>query len=382
VASLALLLIGLTGMIQVLLFADRVIYGMYGFHINGFVLDLVFTPGRASPRWGQSQHRTDREHWWSSPCWRCRRQPITGRRAAVACQHASARAGCLRAGWVLLAILSFAAGERRRLWLQRRRQLPADPFCQRALPAVSADDLSAELAARLGIKATESILSTDMHIKSSVLSYPLLPLRVEPPARPLNIVWLAVESLRFDLLDPAIMPKLWDFSEQALRLENHYSGGNTTQMGIFSMFYGLYGNYWFPMQAARRSPLLMDVLQQQNYQFSLHTSQSFTYPPFQETVFRENEPGRHACAVRRRPPPWQRDRQNIDDMLRFIDSSRPGETIHDLHVLRGNARQLQFPRPTVSSPGPISKTSTTCPPILLKPDGTDQEPLPQCGAPC
>ncbi|MEF8769655.1 hypothetical protein [Candidatus Accumulibacter contiguus] len=45
------LLIGLTGMIQVLLFADRVIYGMYGFHINGFVLDLVFTPA-GSPRSG------------------------------------------------------------------------------------------------------------------------------------------------------------------------------------------------------------------------------------------------------------------------------------------------------------------------------------------
>jgi membrane-anchored protein YejM (alkaline phosphatase superfamily) len=35
------------------------------------------------------------------------------------------------------------------------------------------------------------------------------------------------------------MPQLWNFSEHALRLEQHYSGGNTTQMGIFSMFYGL-----------------------------------------------------------------------------------------------------------------------------------------------
>ena len=96
------------------------------------------------------------------------------------------------------------------------------------------------------------------------LSYPLVPLRVEPPARPLNIVWLAVESLRFDMLEPAIMPKLWDLSERSLRLENHYSGGNTTQMGIFSMFYGLYGNFWFPIGAARRSPLLVDVLQQPN----------------------------------------------------------------------------------------------------------------------
>ena len=72
------------------------------------------------------------------------------------------------------------------------------------------------------------------------------------------------------------MPRLWAFSNDALRLEKHYSGGNLTQMGVFSMFYGLYGSNWFPMRAAQRAPVLMDVLQQQNYQFALHTSQRFT----------------------------------------------------------------------------------------------------------
>jgi membrane-anchored protein YejM (alkaline phosphatase superfamily) len=82
--------------------------------------------------------------------------------------------------------------------------------------------------------------------------------------------------------------------EQALRLEKHYSGGNLTQMGVFSMFYGLYGNYWFPMHAARRAPVLMDVMQQQDYQFSLYTSQRFTYPAFDKTVF-ANMQARRTC---------------------------------------------------------------------------------------
>jgi hypothetical protein len=38
---LALLAIVTTSLTHVLLFADRTIYSMYGFHINGFVLDLV-----------------------------------------------------------------------------------------------------------------------------------------------------------------------------------------------------------------------------------------------------------------------------------------------------------------------------------------------------
>lgn len=42
---LAAAAVGLTGLTQTLLFADRLIRDMYGFHINGFVIDLVLTPG-------------------------------------------------------------------------------------------------------------------------------------------------------------------------------------------------------------------------------------------------------------------------------------------------------------------------------------------------
>ncbi len=40
------------------------------------------------------------------------------------------------------------------------------------------------------------------------------------------------------MLDPRSMPRLWDFSNRAIRLDNHYSSGNLTQMGVFGMFYG------------------------------------------------------------------------------------------------------------------------------------------------
>ena len=44
-AYVAVTLIALTGLTHALLFADRMIHSMYGFHINGFVLDLVLAPG-------------------------------------------------------------------------------------------------------------------------------------------------------------------------------------------------------------------------------------------------------------------------------------------------------------------------------------------------
>jgi membrane-anchored protein YejM (alkaline phosphatase superfamily) len=333
--TLACVLIGLTGMIQVLLFADRVIYGMYGFHINGFVLDLVFTPGGIASL-GAS-----------------RSTELTATLVVIALLALQAATYLwatrrsrwhLRPGWVLLAILGFAAGERVAYGFSAAANYQPILFASERYPLYLPTTFR-RLASQLGIKA--SVDPADgLHIKSSVLNYPLLPLRVEPPARPLNIVWLAVESLRFDLLDRAIMPKLWDFSEQALRLERHYSGGNTTQMGIFSMFYGLYGNYWFPMQAARRPPVVMDVLQQQNYQFSLHTSQSFTYPPFQETVFAKMNPA-DMHALSEGAPPWQRDRQNIDDMLKFIDSRDKSRPFMTYMFFEGTHANYNFPPESV-----------------------------------
>jgi membrane-anchored protein YejM (alkaline phosphatase superfamily) len=341
VVALAILLIGLTGMVQVLLFADRVIYGMYGFHINGFVLDLVFTPGGiASLGASRSTELTATlvviallalqaaTYYWAT-------RRTAGRRP---------RRWMPRARWLLLAILSFAVGERVAYGFSAAANYQPILFASERYPLYLPTTFR-KLASRLGVSVA-SEAADGLHVKHSVLNYPLVPLRVEPPARPLNIVWLAVESLRYDMLDRTIMPQLWDFSEHALRLEQHYSGGNTTQMGIFSMFYGLYGNYWFPMQAARRSPLLMDVLQQQNYQFSLHTSQSFTYPPFQETVFaRMNPADMHALSEG--PPAWQRDRQNIDDILKFIDSRDQSRPFMTYMFFEGTHAKYTFPPESV-----------------------------------
>ena len=64
--------------------------------------------------------------------------------------------------------------------------------------------------------------------------------------KPLNIVWLVSESWRWDMLNPEIMPNTWAVTQNAHRFTRHYSGGNGTRMGMFAMFYGLYGTYWFP----------------------------------------------------------------------------------------------------------------------------------------
>jgi uncharacterized protein len=312
----AFVAIALTGLTHVLLFADRTIYAMYGFHINGFVLDLVSTPGGIDSLGASLGTELTAAaivfayfvvqaalYIW-----------VMGR------PQAASPARSWR--WVLAILLCLTFGERIAYGVSHAANYQPVLFAAERYPLYLPLTFR-KLAARFGLDMAAA--DDSVKIKPIALSYPLQPLAVTPPAKPLNIVWLVAESLRFDMLDPKIMPSLWQFSEQALRLNQHYSGGNMTQMGVFSMFYGLYGNYWFPMLAARRAPVLMDVLQQQNYQFGLYTSQRFTYPAFDKTVFVNNRPEdlheRSGGDIA-----WRRDELNIDDLLAFVDQrdkSRP-----------------------------------------------------------
>jgi membrane-anchored protein YejM (alkaline phosphatase superfamily) len=60
-------------------------------------------------------------------------------------------------------------------------------------------------------------------------------------------------------------------------------------------------------------------MQQQHYQFSLHTSQRFTYPAFDKTIFAGMNPA-DMHPIPDGAPPWQRDVENIDNLLNFIDT--------------------------------------------------------------
>lgn len=153
------------------------------------------------------------------------------------------------------------------------------------------------------------------------MNYPLANLKRAPNPTRYNIVWLAAESWAASMLDKEIMPSTWEFAQKSIRFVNHYSGGNGTRMGVFSMFYGLYGNYWFPCLHEQRPPVLMELLQNDGYQFECFTSAAFTYPEFDKTVF-ARIPKEHLHEAPTRVG-WQSDRINVSKMLDFLQNRDP-----------------------------------------------------------
>ena len=118
------------------------------------------------------------------------------------------------------------------------------------------------------------------------LTYPLKELFFDPSKNSnYNIIVVALEGLRFDNLSRDIMPNTWSFGQQNIVYNNHYSGGNGTRFGLFSLFYGINGTYWHNFLAQRRSPLLIDSLIDRGYDFKILSSTRLTFPEFRKTAF-------------------------------------------------------------------------------------------------
>ncbi|MET2973444.1 sulfatase-like hydrolase/transferase, partial [Vibrio harveyi] len=86
-----------------------------------------------------------------------------------------------------------------------------------------------------------------------------------------------------------IMPNITQFAEQTINFSEHMSGGNSTQAGVFSLFYSLPATSWNSFYASQKSPVFMDALQGQGYRMGVFGSASLTSPPLSRTVFKNVE---------------------------------------------------------------------------------------------
>ncbi|MBU60089.1 MAG: hypothetical protein CL543_14590 [Alcanivorax sp.] len=302
------LAVALASATLLLLLVDSQIHGLYGFHINGFVWNLLVTPGGIDSMGGGDGTL------------------ITV--AAVALMVVGLEAGLMalivrrpgrrRWRWLVAALLLCMVGERVAYGLSDLsgyrpvlNAARAVPFYQPATFEGLARDLGYTPPSR-----EQWSVSAD-----GPLHYPLHPLRAEAGAPSPNVLFLVSESLRADMLTPEIMPNLWRFAQRhGRRYTDHMSGGNGTRMGIFSLFYGLPGNYWFPFRESRRPPVLVSELLRRDYRPGLFTSARFSYPEFDQTVFATVPSS--AMVSDDEGPGWRRDRRNVDRLLDFIGADR------------------------------------------------------------
>lgn len=115
--------------------------------------------------------------------------------------------------------------------------------------------------------------------------YPKHTIQTHDINAPINIVWIVIDSLRFDTCTATITPNITRFAQKGIVFTNHHSTGNATRAGIFGLFYGIPATYWHAFLANQTPPLLITRMQDLGYDIQIFSSASTTMPEFHQTVF-------------------------------------------------------------------------------------------------
>ncbi len=157
-----------------------------------------------------------------------------------------------------------------------------------------------------------------------VLNYPLNPLQCKNDSG-MNILLIMADAMRSDRFNELESPKLHAYAaERGQVFTRHFSGGNSSRMGVFSLFYGLPPGYWSSFVSLHRSSLLIDELQRRDYQLGLFTSSTMYRPVALERTAFANVPDLRMQTEPADDPAWRHDQTITAEWFDWLDKSQSG----------------------------------------------------------
>ncbi len=330
------------GLLQILVFADSMIFGIFDFHLNGFVWNIVTTNGGIASMGGSTSSILSfigviGGFFLVQGLMMILLLKVN--RFKISCQIFFTKRR-FNIALVLLLILGTFQGIA--YGLSSFHAYAPILTVPSAFPIYLPITFN-RLARSFGFTPKKDP-SFKMKVHDINLQYPLKVIQRRSDHKTYNIVWLMIESFRADAIDPQITPATYAFAQRGVYFLQHYSGGNASRMGVFAMFYGLYGNYWFPFLEENRSPLLIDLLIKDNYQMRMFNSATFSSPEFDKTIFARLP---RSCLIDTSlidsGPGWERDRECINRMLDFIERRDPDQPFMTFMFFDATHSRYSFP---------------------------------------
>lgn len=175
------------------------------------------------------------------------------------------------------------------------------------------------------------------------LNYPENPLRCAADAPTYNILFIVVDAMRSDFATAEITPAIERFSHRSVDFRNHYSGGNSSRMGMFSLFYGIPGTYWQAFQSLQQPPMLMKVVQENGYRIGVFGSDTLYGPSnLDRTVF-ARVPDLRMDTKTRPDIPYARDLAITEEWLDWLDETPPNSPFFGFLYYAAPTHEYNFP---------------------------------------
>ena len=310
----------LAGTAIVILIIDTFVYSQYRFHLNGFVLALIWDAGDEIFDFSWFT-------WLSGIAIAALVVLLEAIIARIAIRRARQSAPRPRYGYYAAAAFMLA------LLASQVTHAVADALYVRSITSLSRHlpiyrpaTAKSMLHKHFGVEIQSRHRRLRVASREGNLDYPKAPLRCQTPDERLNLIWIILDSWRFDAVGEAVVPNIDAFIRRhpVADFQQHYSGGNGTRPGIFSLFYAMPASYWPAFYGEQLAPVLMQQLAAAGYEFGIFASAKLTRPSFDRTVFsdlsdlRLNSDGRNA---------WQRDQDIVADWLAFTAARDPGRPL-------------------------------------------------------
>jgi len=162
------------------------------------------------------------------------------------------------------------------------------------------------------------------NIENSIfLDYPKKDLKFIDPERP-NILFFIIESWRADMLDKNITPNIYKFSENSLILKNHFSGGNVTTSGLFTLMFGLHPSYYkyFITSRAECQSVFSKTLKNLGYTSELYSSSNLDRFNLKHLMFGDIVEGDYEKI---KLSPNDKDEYLISKLIESIKNQKPDQ---------------------------------------------------------
>lgn len=155
------------------------------------------------------------------------------------------------------------------------------------------------------------------------LNYPLQPLQcasTDNSERPLNLLIILVDAMRSDMLNDQLTPNMKRFArERASQFDQHFSGGNSSRLGVFSLFYGLPPGYFSSFESLQKPPVLVSELTVNQFQMGLFSSSSMQRPVGLDRTAFASIPDLRMDTKPQGEPAWKRDQIMTEDWFDWMD---------------------------------------------------------------
>jgi membrane-anchored protein YejM (alkaline phosphatase superfamily) len=265
------------------LLLDATIYGVYRYHVDAFWIDLAFQSfsgiGISGPTFalaGVVLAAVGAGTW------------LLFRTAGRMRGH-----GRLAAAVAVVAVVSYTASQGLHVLAYERNDTRLTDLTLR-LPfyvPITSHRHAQKYASRLAAIAETPGSDEDSGL---ALAYPLREVACDSTrvARRPNILLLLLESWRADTMNETVSPHMYALGQRASVFENHFSSGNSTPAGVFSIFYGIHPTYWTAVKAnsaAIDNPVLIDALEACGYSFGIFADSHFQRHKIKDGMFRDIE---------------------------------------------------------------------------------------------